>query len=79
MKLYTAKIEIEMMVVAEDEQDAARLAARYVRHEHPDPRDVLVSESKKPADGWDLDCVPAGGQRTVREWLNRQTKETGNE
>jgi hypothetical protein len=69
MKLFTAKVSFDFVVVAEDESHAyviARDSAREALGDMPfDAADLDVSPGVH-ASGWDDECIPYGGDGNTR-------------
>lgn len=73
MKLYAVTLELAMNVVASDEDEAVRIAARRARDEDSDSYAVLAVQEGVAATGWTNTCIPWGDdgpkQRCLGEWL----------
>ena len=69
MKLYTASVTVDYVIVAEDLDEAFRKAQDYFPRAMSDVDGTMfvpdVSEGVH-ADGWDDDCVPYGGDGNTR-------------
>ena len=69
MKLYTVKVDFDFVVVANDETEAQVMARSYAGDAFGDiskyDLDFDVYEGV-PADGWDDECIPYGGDGNTR-------------
>lgn len=74
-KLYTVKLETEMVVFAEDDAEAATLA--WEAYDEGDVNvdfDTSVSPMKTLPDNiaWDLDSIPVGSEKTIDDHLRER-------
>jgi len=74
-RLYTVTLSLELVVIAETEADAQRVALDVVTSgecmEEPEPTDA--AELSYLPGGYDLDCLPYGGDRdeTIGELIEQ--------
>jgi len=74
-QLYTARIEIELMIIAESAEDARRIASRSLEKEASNVNwtdfDADLSNGKLAAD-WFAGALPYGKHedKTVGEWID---------
>ena len=71
-KLYTAKVEIDIVVVAEDKDEAKLIALSSL--DTDSPFIVDVEDMVKLPEGWDLGLAPFGKRGyeplTIEEWVD---------
>jgi len=79
-QLYTTRIEVELMVVAESEEDARRISMRGLEEEASNFNwywwDFDAQPSVELANGWDRISLPYGKNedRSVGEWIGAAKK-----
>jgi hypothetical protein len=70
LKLYTATVTFDYVVVAEDEDNADMVAREYAKDALGDISmfdvDIGIVKGWNAAIGWDVECIPYGGDGNTR-------------
>lgn len=73
-RLYNVTVEAEIVVLADSQQEAEKIAARLSRFDM-DPWDTTARDFSHMPNDWDKDSIPFGDEdpanpdKTVGEWL----------
>jgi hypothetical protein len=76
-RLFTVSFETEVVVLADSQEQAEKIAQRSVRSIDADQWDASASPMSCMPGGWDGGCIPFGAgdpqepDRTIAEWIER--------